>query len=176
MDEVQIADSQDDESDGSDDAENDAQSTHDPESDARCQFESDYSWNEYSEATAPSCEWCRSQWLEGRDSLVCYVGYLGLQIEERKSVLFLDNTCGAVTCSECWDWAKDASDNYDRFPYKHAKQCAEAYARYDDVDEAAQFRLSVRTAVIVDGAPLEESALIAAARELFEELDQSEDE
>jgi hypothetical protein len=82
-------------------------------------------------------------------------------------VLFFDNTCGAVICSECWDYAKDASDKYDHYPYQHAKRCAEAYAEYDDGDEAAEFRLSVRTAVIVDGAPLEESALVAAAQELF---------
>ena len=72
-----------------------------------------------------------------------------------------------MVCSECWDDTKDDANDYEHLPYKHAKQCAEAYARYNDGDEAAEFRLSVRTAVIVDGAPLEESVLVAAAQKLF---------
>ena len=91
--------------------------------------------------------------------------------EEKGSMLFFDSTIGAVLCSDCWDYYPYASDDFDHYPYEHAKLCAEAYARYDDDDKATEFRLSVRTAVIVDGAPLEESALVAAAQEVYEKVD-----
>ena len=97
---------------------------------------------------------------------VPYFHLFSHQIQERKSELFFDTTTGQVVCSECWDDAKDGANDYDHLPYGHAKRGAEAYARYDDGDEAAEFRLSVRTAVIVDGAPLEESALVAEAQKL----------
>ena len=91
--------------------------------------------------------------------------------EEKGSMLFFDSTIGAVLCSDCWDYYPYASDDFNHYPYEHAKLCAEAYARYDDDDKATEFRLSVRTAVIVDGAPLEESALVAATQEVYEKVD-----